>query len=706
MKLSTKIFLLAPLSIAGMLLVSVIFLTVHNVNLSVNAETDRVEKIVSLQDGIAFNLLQLRRHEKDFLLRKDQKYIDRHSDVSTTVDGQIAELDEQVNAQFPNLIDTQLTGIASGFATYLAAFDALYKKQVELGLDEKSGLQGELRGKVHNAEEALKVVGNPTLTVKMLMMRRHEKDFMMRGSDKYIGRIADRVEEFLAFPTALFGSADTQNQINSDIKAYEAGFNKFADASVQEQALRKELSSSYAAVSPIFGEIHTFLSDQKELVRQQAATNNQRFMLMLGLAVLLTLFITGGIIYLVARSVSRPLKKAVIAMGQLVEGDHSVEIEGLDRQDEIGDIAKAIQVFKANAIEKVRSEQETLENQSISERDQQQRQEHKVAEAKNLNDTINVLGDALQRLAQGDLTVHLDKPFSEGLDKLRVDFNTSIAELNTSLAEVNNQTVEIGRDANELRDAADSLSGRTEQQAAALEQTTVALREININVEGSSTRAQEATVLVSSAKQSSESSSQIVTDAVEAMSRIENASSEIAKIITVIDEIAFQTNLLALNAGVEAARAGEAGKGFAVVAQEVRELAQRAATAAKEIGGLISKSSHEVTNGVELVKATGDALGDISIQVDVINDHINSIAISASEQATGLREITSSIGEMDQVTKQNVVMVEETTAVTHRLTEGTATLSEIISRFQMSNQGQNSYGQPSHGQYGRNNRAA
>ena len=706
MKLNTKIFLLAPLSIAGMLLVSGIFLTVHNVNQSVIAETDRVDKIVSLQDSIEFNLLQLRRHEKDFLLRKDQKYIDRHSGISATVDTQIAELDNQVNVQFPNLIEAQLNGIASGFGTYLAAFDALYNKELELGLDEKSGLQGELRSKVHNAEEALKVVDNPILTVKMLMMRRHEKDFIMRGSDKYIGRIADRVEEFLAFPTALFGSADTQKQINNDIKAYEAGFNKFADASIQEQTLRQELSSSYAAVSPIFGEVHTFLSDQKELVRQEAVANNQRFMVLLTIAVLITLLITGGIIYLVARSVSVPLKKAVVAMGTLAQGDHSIEIEGLDRQDEIGDIAKAIQVFKDNAIEKVRAERDALENQSMSEREQQQRQELKVAEAKNLSDTINVLGKALQRLAQGDLTVHLDQPFSEGLDKLRVDFNTSIAELNASLGEVNNQTVEIGRDANELRDAADSLSGRTEQQAAALEQTTVALREININVDGSSARAQEATVLVSSAKQSSESSSQIVTDAVEAMSRIENASSEIAKIITVIDEIAFQTNLLALNAGVEAARAGEAGKGFAVVAQEVRELAQRAATAAKEIGGLISKSSREVTNGVDLVKATGEALGEISSQVDVINDHINSIAMSASEQATGLREITSSIGEMDQVTKQNVVMVEETTAVTHRLSEGTATLSEIISRFQMSNQSQNSYDQKRQSQYGRNHRAA
>ena len=170
------------------------------------------------------------------------------------------------------------------------------------------------------------------------------------------------------------------------------------------------------------------------------------------------------------------------------------------------------------------------------------------------------------------------------------------------------------------------------------------------------------------------------------MGRIENASKEITQIINVIDEIAFQTNLLALNAGVEAARAGEAGKGFAVVAQEVRELAQRSATAAKDIKGLITKSGQEVTMGVKYVQATGASLSEIEAQVVKINDDIHAIATASREQSIGLQEVSSAINQMDQVTQQNAAMVEETAAVTSKLNEEAETLSDAVRQFVLADQ--------------------
>ncbi|SCX04895.1 Ribose and galactose chemoreceptor protein [Agrobacterium rosae] len=184
----------------------------------------------------------------------------------------------------------------------------------------------------------------------------------------------------------------------------------------------------------------------------------------------------------------------------------------------------------------------------------------------------------------------------------------------------------------------------------------------------------------------------MVGDAVKAMEGIEQSSSGISKIIGVIDEIAFQTNLLALNAGVEAARAGEAGKGFAVVAQEVRELAQRSANAAKEIKVLISASTTQVEAGVSLVGNAGKALETIVAEVQEINQHINAIVLSSREQSTGLQEINTAINTIDQSTQQNAAMVEEQTAASHGLASEAAALNALLEQFQLANaRGNNGY---------------
>ncbi|MBY2983797.1 methyl-accepting chemotaxis protein, partial [Rhizobium leguminosarum] len=172
--------------------------------------------------------------------------------------------------------------------------------------------------------------------------------------------------------------------------------------------------------------------------------------------------------------------------------------------------------------------------------------------------------------------------------------------------------------------------------------------------------------------------------AIEAMSGIEKSSSEITKIIGVIDEIAFQTNLLALNAGVEAARAGESGKGFAVVAQEVRELAQRSAAAAKEIKDQIARSSSQVDHGVRLVGEAGEALKRISDQIKAANEIVAKIAHSASEQDTTLRSISSSMNQLDAATQQNAAMAEETTASAETLATDTDELIDLIRGFRVS----------------------
>ncbi|RKD35945.1 methyl-accepting chemotaxis protein [Rhizobium sp. WW_1] len=297
--------------------------------------------------------------------------------------------------------------------------------------------------------------------------------------------------------------------------------------------------------------------------------------------------------------------------------------------------------------------------------------------------SVRTIGEALSKLAAGNLDFSLDHSFAADFEALRVNMNEALGQLGSTLVAVSRSSEMIDGGAREISESSSDLSRRTEQQAAALEETAAALDQITANVVNASRRAEEARQATEAADASANHSGQIVADAVAAMARIEQSSNQISSIIGVIDEIAFQTNLLALNAGVEAARAGEAGKGFAVVAQEVRELAQRSAKAAKEIKELIRSSSEEVRSGVKLVSETGDALRKIQGNISTVNQHMQAIAVSAREQSTGLSEVNSAVNQMDQVTQQNAAMVEESTATAASLAQEAEALRHLIARFQL-----------------------
>ena len=294
---------------------------------------------------------------------------------------------------------------------------------------------------------------------------------------------------------------------------------------------------------------------------------------------------------------------------------------------------------------------------------------------------VGVLGEALAKLAAGDLTYRIEADMPAAFRRLKDDFNVSSGRLQEAVTAVAQSADGVSSGGDELARAAEDLSRRTEQQAASLEETAAALEQITATVHKTAGGARSAAQTALIARGEAERSGDVMRDAVTAMGRIEQTSRQVANIVDVIDEIAFQTNLLALNAGVEAARAGDAGKGFAVVASEVRALAQRSAGAAREIKTLIASSTEQVSAGVALVGRTQEALQRIAGKVIEMDAVVAEIASAAKEQAVALGEVNQAILQMDQVVQQNAAMVEQSMAATVALQAEAAELASQARRF-------------------------
>jgi methyl-accepting chemotaxis protein len=428
------------------------------------------------------------------------------------------------------------------------------------------------------------------------------------------------------------------------------------------------------------------IAENKERAADMKAQSTTTFISLLagGLG---TAFLVGAFVFwLSSAKIARPLTAITDRLQSLAGGDLNIFVDGRERKDEIGDIARALQVFRDNATEKVRLETEAAHARDAAEAERARQEAVKAEEARKQAHVVETIADGLDMLAQGKLTFRINEAFPPEYERLRADFNSAMERLLATVAVVADNASTIRSGTKDISSASDDLARRTEQQAASLEETVAAFRQINETVKTTSEGAAHAHRLISDAKQQADASGHIMRDAVGAMTNIDKSSSQMGQIIGVIDEIAFQTNLLALNAGVEAARAGDAGRGFAVVASEVRALAQRSAEAAKEIKTLITASSQQIAQGVDLVGRTGAALQHIVQSISEITEIVAHIAAGAKEQASGLSEIDSALAQMDRNTQQNAAMVEESTAASHGLARESEELSKVIEGFDVGGQ--------------------
>ena len=420
--------------------------------------------------------------------------------------------------------------------------------------------------------------------------------------------------------------------------------------------------------------------------------------------------------------VSGPIQRLTGTMQKLANRDLGVEIPFVDRGAEIGAMAKAVQVFKDNMVAREQAEADIARQREEAERQRREREAREKAAGEEIAVLVN-------KVAKGDLSGRIDEAGKDGfflstsreLNRLTTTLQTMNQELaqtmgamaegdlsKTMRGEYHGVFGEIKSDVNtmaeRMRDFAGRLTGtaqsvkiasdeistgsqdlaqRTESQAASIEQTAASMHQITATVKQNADNAQAANQLAVAARDTAEKGGNVVSDAVNAVNGIEESARKISDIMTLIDEIAFQTNLLALNASVEAARAGEAGKGFAVVAQEVRALAQRSANASKEIKSLIVASNTQVKSGATLVNQTGGSRTEIVTSIKKVSDIVAEIAAASREQATGLDQINTAIGNMDEITQRNAALVEETTAAAQSLAGQANELANLVGFFRL-----------------------
>lgn len=401
-----------------------------------------------------------------------------------------------------------------------------------------------------------------------------------------------------------------------------------------------------------------------------------------GITALVTLIVS----IIASRSISKPITKLVSSMKKLALGDTTVTVDGTTRSDEIGDMSRAVVVFRDNAIAKTNAEADARKTETLAESERLAMEAEKAERLKIQADVVNQIGRGLSALAKGNLRSKISGNFPDDYRQLKSDFNDALMQLNHTIQSVAGQATSMSETLDQISNASNNLAEKTEHQALVLDGAVNTMTAIARDVNQTAHAATRADQLVSEAHTAAASSDEIISSALSGMAEIERSSVDIASIITVIDEIAFQTNLLALNAGVEASRAGDAGKGFAVVASEVRALAQRSADAAKEIKDLIEVSSHRVARGMQLVGSTSDVLKYVANHIKLIRSMVSEIATTAAGQAKHLGNFRATISQIDEATQQTATMADESMVACRSLQDEATHLLHLISQFELSDE--------------------
>ena len=571
-------------------------------SLSQDASRDvanRARAIADLNKQLSIEMLEARRNEKNFQQRRNESYAKAHAELIGPINRDFDEVERLMSTGGMGALSDKTKQAQEGFKRYTADFNALVAAETRLGLNETLGLSGSLRAAVHDIETKLKEVDDPRSTSWMLMMRRHEKDFMLRRDPKYVAEVKKAAVEFSKAIEVVAVPTTVMNDITAKLQKYLSEFAAWADTAQQSAALDASMMKTFRELEPGMQEVRTTVEGlYKQADAAEAATRDAvRFWMMI--AFLITVAVLAVVGFLLGRSISRALSGMVDAMTRLARGELSIVVPGIGRKDEIGEMAGAVEVFRTNMTEaeRLRAEQ--------AEADTRRRAQRKAD---------------MKRLAD--------------------DFEGAVGEI---IETVSSAATELEASSNTLTRAAERSNGLATSVASASE-------EASANVQSVSSASEEMTSSISEISRQVQESARVADVAVEQAQRtnarvgeLTKAAGRIGDVVDLINTIAGQTNLLALNATIEAARAGEAGRGFAVVASEVKALAEQTAKATGEIGQHIGAIQTATQDSVGAIKEIGDTIARMS-------EISSTIAAAVEEQGAATQEISRNIQHAAQGT--------------------------------------------------------